>query len=113
MYINLLINNFTQKVLEIAAAKGYNFHIYPNNIELTVLEYNCDFENLFKSNVKKHGIDLDQYIIGDIENMHQLADNTFDIVLVTHVLCSVNDEKKALGEVRRVLKSVINFNFIY
>ena len=43
---------------------------------------------------------------GDIQNMHQIEDNSVDVVLVTHVLCSVPDVSKGLSEIRRVLKEV-------
>lgn len=60
---------------------------------------------------KQHG---DLYITADIESplakvkmdIHQIPfpENTFDVVLCNHVLEHVNDDLKAMGEIRRVLK---------
>lgn len=56
----------------------------------------------------------DRYITADIESplakvkmdIHQIpfADNTFDVVLCNHVLEHVNDDIRAMSEIRRVLK---------
>ncbi|CAG2176671.1 unnamed protein product [Oppiella nova] len=44
------------------------------------------------------------YIVGDMEDMHQIGDNSMDAVIWCSVLCSVNSPTKALKEVIRVLK---------
>ncbi len=46
------------------------------------------------------------------EDLSQFADNSFDAVLETHVLCSVSDVSKTLSEVRRVLKPGGKFLFL-
>ena len=41
---------------------------------------------------------------GYAEDLSKFDDNTFDVVIETLVLCSVNDVEKSLKETQRVLK---------
>ena len=75
---------------------------------LTVLDNNDHFKAEFMKNVVKYPkIEFVEYLTGTVEDMHQIDDNTYDVVLITHVLCSVGDVKKGLNEIKRVLKNVI------
>ena len=59
-------------------------------------------------NLKKFPyINMISYNIGKMEDMSIYNDETFDVVLTSHVLCSVSDVKLSLEEVHRVLKKVI------
>lgn len=90
-------------MLEVGVGEGTNFEIYPSNCRLAVLDYNKCFEQALKKNVKKFSkIEFVKFYTGFVEDMHQFTDNYFDVVLVTHVLCSVNDVPKALQEIKRV-----------
>jgi SAM-dependent methyltransferase len=40
----------------------------------------------------------------DIRDMHVFKDNTFDIIICNHVLEHIDDELKALNELRRIMK---------
>lgn len=96
-----------QKVLEVGVGEGTNFELYPANCSLTVLEYNENFEKKFTENIKKNSkIKFEKFVVGMVENMHEFEDNTFDVVLCTHVFCSVSDVPKGLKEIKRVLKEV-------
>ncbi|KAK8768481.1 hypothetical protein V5799_015053 [Amblyomma americanum] len=46
---------------------------------------------------------MERWVPGYGEDMHQVPDDHFDVVLVTHLLCSVNCAEKVLQECRRVL----------
>ena len=84
---------------------GSNFELYPENCRLTALDYNECFKEEFMKNIKKYpNIQFDGYLTGCMEDMNQLSDNSFDAVLITHVLCSVMDVQKGLSEIRRVSK---------
>ena len=48
-----------------------------------------------------------------MEDMSVFEDESFDIVLTSNVLCSVNDVEKCLDEVHRVLKKVDLKKFVY
>lgn len=95
-------------MLEIGVGEGTNFELYPPNCSLTALEYNEYFEKKFTENVNKHSkIKLEKFVNGLVEDMHQFDDNTFDVVLCTHVFCSVSDVPTGLEEIKRVLKKVM------
>lgn len=94
-------------MLEVGVGEGTNFELYPDNCSLTVLEYNEHFEKKFTENVKKFSkIKFEKFVTGLVEDMHEFQDNSFDVVLCTHVLCSVSDVPEGLQEIRRVLKEV-------
>ena len=58
-------------------------------------------------NIQKFpNINLMSYNIGEMEDMKIFDDEKFDIVLTSHVLCSVSDIKKSLEECYRILKKV-------
>lgn len=40
----------------------------------------------------------------DIQNMHMVPDETYDLIICSHVLEHVQDDRKALAEIKRVLK---------
>ena len=87
---------------------GANFELYPENSRLTALDYNECFKQKFMKNINNFpNIEFDGYLTGCMEDMHQIEDNYFDAVLITHVLCSVMDVQKGLSEIRRVLKKVV------
>ncbi|KAG4066644.1 hypothetical protein HA402_007280 [Bradysia odoriphaga] len=101
------------KVLEVGVGEGTNFELYPPNCKLTAFEYNEYFKKKFTENVKKFSkIKLEKFVNGFVEDMHVLKDNTFDVVLCTHVLCSVSDVPAGLKEIKRVLKEGGKFFFI-
>lgn len=87
--------------------EGTNFEHFPDNCRLTVLEYNEHFKQKFTENVKKFSkIKYEKFIVGLVEDMHEFEDSSFDVVLCTHVLCSVTDVPQGVKEIKRVLKEV-------
>ena len=97
----------TKKIIEVGVGGGSNFELYPENSQLTALDYNDCFKEEFMKNIKNYpNIEFNGYLTGSVEDMHQIEDNYFDAVLITHVFCSVDDVQKGLSEVRRVLKKV-------
>lgn len=49
---------------------------------------------------------LNDYKIGIMEDMNFYENDTFDVILATGVLCSVQNVTKCLKEVHRILKPV-------
>lgn len=94
-------------MLEVGVGEGTNFELYPKNCSVTALDYNENFEKKFTENVKKFSkIKFEKFVVGLVEDMHEFEDNTFDVILCTHVLCSVSDVPEGLKEIKRVLKEV-------
>ena len=97
------------KVLEIGAGTGANFTFYKNDTELTILEKNkYMFPKIIDSACKSH-IDVTS-VRGTSINL-PFADNSFDSIVTTLVLCTVDDLEATLSEITRVLKSGGMFYF--
>ncbi len=100
------------RLLEIGIGSGNNLKFYPNKTRLISVEPNSHFETYFEKNRKKFpNIILEKSIAGTAEDMSTIADNSIDVVVSTHVLCSVSDIKTCLSEIKRVL--IPNGKFIY
>ena len=94
----------TGNVLEIGIGSGLNLPIYntKNVKHLTAIDPS-------KEVWKKNNIDIKSlpfvftFIEAFAENIPK-DDNSFDTVVITYTLCTISDTKKALEEIRRVLK---------
>jgi ubiquinone/menaquinone biosynthesis C-methylase UbiE len=94
----------TGDVLEIGIGSGLNLPIYntKNVKHLTAIDPS-------KEVWKKNNIDIKSlpfvftFIEAFAENIPK-DDNSFDTVVITYTLCTISDTKKALEEIRRVLK---------
>lgn len=56
--------------------------------------------------IKFPDITLEKYIVSSGEKLEGLSSNSVDVVVTTTVLCSVNNARKVLREIRRVLVPV-------
>ena len=102
------------KILEIGPGTGGSFPYYPNGSVVTTLELNAYLEKQQDHVVKKYpNLTIDKMLTGNIEDVKNIIDdNSFDIVIATHVLCCVKDKEKGLREVHRILKPGGKF-FVY
>ncbi|CAL1265620.1 unnamed protein product [Larinioides sclopetarius] len=97
--------NIPLEILEIGIGAGSNLKFYPENSNLTVLDMNESFIEYFEENLKKHPeVIHKKTVIAMAEDMHELEDDSFDVVVCTYVLCSVKNVRSVLNEVKRVLK---------
>lgn len=90
------------KVLEVGVGTGKNIPYYPDNIDITAI----DFSEKMLEKAKQKAIRLNknvEMIHMDAQNM-DFFNNTFDRVFTTCVFCSVPDPIKGLKELRRVCK---------
>ena len=91
-------------VLEIGAGPGANFKYYNRDMNIQTVEPNQCFEPVFKINKAKYpNLDIGDMKIGCFEDL-PIHDSSLDAVVVTLVLCSVEDQARCLREVKRVLK---------
>ncbi len=99
------------QVLEIGFGTGLNLPHYPDRIRrLTVVEPNRGMNRLAQKRIKQRGIEVDQRLQGS-ERL-PFEDGTFDCVVSTFTLCSIEDVNQALAEVYRVLRPAGRFLFL-
>jgi ubiquinone/menaquinone biosynthesis C-methylase UbiE len=99
----LLLAGLTGRVLEIGCGHGVNFPLYPETVsELVAVEP----EERLRDLAREQAAALDRVVTlldGQAEAL-PVESGSFDAVVTTLVLCSVDDEDRALAEIHRVLK---------
>jgi ubiquinone/menaquinone biosynthesis C-methylase UbiE len=106
----LLVHAFGN-VLEIGFGTGLNLPYYPETVsKITTVDPNVGMNRLAKKRIKQSGIEVDQRVLGG-ERL-PFDDNSFDSVVSTFTLCSIEDVSRALSEVYRVLKLGGRFLFL-
>lgn len=107
-----LLKNLSGDVLELGCGTGANLEFYPNTISrLVLIEPSLHMHQRLKAKLpcdKPNHIE----ILHDKAEALSFVDLSFDAVVCTLVLCSVNDLEKALSEIHRVLKPQGKFIFI-
>jgi ubiquinone/menaquinone biosynthesis C-methylase UbiE len=101
-----LLRKATGRVLEIGAGTGANLPHYPPGIRVVLLEPNPSHRNRGK---RKHPGST--WVEGQGEDL-PFPDDSFDTVVATFVLCSVEDPRQTISEIRRVLRSSGRFLFL-
>ena len=91
------------RVLEIGAGTGANLAFYGDGVEsLTVVEPDAPMAGRLERKAEQVGRPV-ELMRAPAEEL-PFADDSFDVVVSTLVLCTVGDQAKALAELRRVLK---------
>lgn len=98
-------------VLEIGFGTGLNLPHYPLSIRrLTTVDPNPGMNRLAQQRVQQTGIEIDQRILGG--EQLPFEDGSFDYVVSTFTLCSIDQVIQAVGEIHRVLKPGGRFLFL-
>lgn len=99
------------EVLEIGFGTGLNLSFYPDEINrIITIDNNPGVDKLAQKRIEKSSITVDHRILSG-ENL-PMADNTFDSVVSTWTLCSIEKVEQAVKEIYRVLKPGGKFFFI-
>lgn len=110
-YRQEVLANVEGEVLEIGFGTGLNLSYYPENIrKIITIDNNPGVHKLAQKRIGKSSITVDHRILSG-ENL-PMADNTFDSVVSTWTLCSIQKVEQALKEIYRVLKPDGKFFFI-
>lgn len=97
-----LMDELEGKVLEIGVGTGRNIDYYPDNLNITAI----DFSEKMLARAKQRAAQLNknvELLLMDAERM-TFPDDYFDTVFTTCVFCSVPNPIKGLQEIRRVCK---------
>ncbi len=89
-------------ILEVGVGTGKNFPYYPQNAEITAIDFSEKMLSRARNKACKQDLKV-RLLPMDVQKL-DFADNTFDTVVATFVFCSVPDPLKGLAEVKRVCK---------
>lgn len=89
-------------VLELGVGTGRNLDRYPPGTRLTGVDFSAPMLGLAGLRAEQLGRVIDLRL-GDAQAL-EFADGSFDTVVCTLALCSIPDDRRALGEVQRVLR---------
>ncbi len=95
--------------LELGSGAGHNFKYYKNIDKLYALEPDTTLLSISRNKIKNLNFPI-EFIKSPAENI-PITDASIDTVISTWTLCSVNNLKSVIDEIRRVLK--INGEFIF
>jgi ubiquinone/menaquinone biosynthesis C-methylase UbiE len=98
-----LLAGASGQVIEIGAGTGANLSLYGPGVEsLTVTEPMPPMLRRLEQRVREHGPDA-KVLRAPAEDL-PFDDGTFDVAISTLVLCGVDDQPRAVRELRRVLR---------
>jgi ubiquinone/menaquinone biosynthesis C-methylase UbiE len=90
------------EVLEVAIGTGRNLPHYPQEVRLTGIEFSPAMLELARRAADRLGRQVDLRL-GDAQAL-DLPDASFDTVVCTLSLCAIPDDRRAIAEMRRVLR---------
>jgi ubiquinone/menaquinone biosynthesis C-methylase UbiE len=88
-------------VLEAGVGTGKNIPLYPDDIDITAIDFSEKMIEKAKKRSQNHE-NIHLHVM-DIENM-DFQDDTFDTVITSCVFCSVPDPVQGFREIRRVCR---------
>jgi ubiquinone/menaquinone biosynthesis C-methylase UbiE len=92
----------TGDVLEVAIGTGRNLPFYPEGIRLTGTDFSPAMLELARRQADQLGRRVD-LLLGDAQAL-ELPDASFDTVVCTLSLCAIPDDRRAVAEMKRVLR---------
>jgi len=93
-------------ILDLGCGPGTNFEFYPAGSDVICVDPNGYCEPLVYDNVGRcPDVRVSRFHVGGAENLRELVEaDSVDAVVVTLVLCTVDDVVRSLQEIVRVLK---------
>jgi len=97
-----LMREVNGKVLEVGVGTGKNLPYYPDEVEVTAIDFSSKMIEKAKQRAAELNIEVELRVM-DAQEM-EFPDDSFDTVVTSCVFCSVPDPVKGLREIRRVCK---------
>ncbi|MFI9201327.1 class I SAM-dependent methyltransferase [Streptomyces sp. NPDC053048] len=98
-----LLAGLSGRVIEIGAGNGLNFAHYPGTVsEVVAIEPERLLRRLAVEAAVRAGVPVD--VVPGVAEALPVKSEAFDAAVASLVLCSVRDVRRALAELRRVLK---------
>ena len=97
-----LVSGLTGRALDIGCGTGLNFGHYPSAVEVIAVE--PDPHMLRRARVRAAALGRRVEILEAGAEALPFPNGSFDAVVATLVLCTVDDLGRSLGEIRRVLR---------
>jgi ubiquinone/menaquinone biosynthesis C-methylase UbiE len=98
-------------ILEIGFGTGLNLPYYPAHVrKITIVDPNVGMYRRARRRITQVGIEVEQRVVGSERLPFEAG--TFDCVVSTVTLCSIENVSQALAEVVRVLKPGCRFLFL-
>jgi SAM-dependent methyltransferase len=98
-----LLDGLSGRVLEVGAGDGLTFPFYPQTVG-SVVAVEPEPRLRARAAERAAALTLDITVVAGTAEALPAADGAFDAVVTCLVLCSVDDQARALAEVRRVLR---------
>ncbi len=98
-----LLSEASGKVLEVGIGTGKNIPFYPENLDLTGIDFSPKMVEITNTKLRKHPRPNTEIFQMDAEDM-DFKNNTFDTVVTSCVFCSVPNAVQGLREIKRVCK---------
>jgi ubiquinone/menaquinone biosynthesis C-methylase UbiE len=106
-----LLTAASGEILEIGFGSGLNLAQYPPHVrKITTVDPNTGMNRRAQRRIAATGIEVDQRLLGG--EQLPFADGSFDTVVSTFTLCSIDEVNRALAEVHRVIKPTGRFLFL-
>ncbi len=110
-YRRELLTHASGNILEIGFGTGLNLPHYPKQVQkITTVDPNVGMYRRARRRIKQTELEVDQRVLRS-ERL-PFEECTFDCVVSTFTLCSIEDVRRALAEVYRVLKPGGKFLFL-
>lgn len=90
------------EVLEVAVGTGRNFPFYREGVQLTGIDLSPAMLEIARKKADELGLDADLRE-GDAQEL-PFPDASFDAVVCTLSLCAIPDDRRAVAEIKRVLR---------
>jgi ubiquinone/menaquinone biosynthesis C-methylase UbiE len=89
-------------VLEVAVGTGRNFSFYPEGVQLTGIDLSPAMLEIARTKADELSLDADLRE-SDAQEL-PFPDASFDTVVCTLSLCNIPDDRRAIAEMKRVLR---------